>query len=438
MVPEAMPIPNVPLIQGEIPTNPSEVELKKNNDGTFRVFINGTETPIHGVSGVKHPGLLERLKVAGGNFVRTCGINDLEVKVHGDERLIDRAYRLGFHVMVGIWVGHQRHGFDYHDRAQLEKQRQHVRESVQKYKDHPAVIMWGLGNEMEGLTSKTGEREVWKELEVLAQIIKKEDSNHPVMTVIAGVAEGKIHSIQKFYPSIDALGVNYYGGAAHAGEALKKAGWTKPFALTEFGARGFWEVKKASWGAPIEQHSSEKADHFLSHHMRVFEKLDGKELCLGTFAFTWGWKQERTATWFGMHLPTMEKLPQVDAMTKAWTGKWPAVCCPTIKVVDASFYCDTVAPNTEQTAYIGIKGALIRKMFNPLQYDWVVWEESQAQSSGGDEEYTPPSFPELTKVNGKAECVFTTPEKPGAYRLFVTVRDRQGGAATANIPFKVE
>merc|ERR1711935_557526 len=108
-------------------------------------------------------------------------------------------------------------------------------------------------------------------------------------------------------------------------------------------------------------------------------------------------------------------------MTKAWTGEWPAVRCPVINNIVASFYGEIVAPNGDK-----------------LHYDWVVHEESSSQGAGGDKEYTPATFPELTTVNGEANCVFTTPETPGAYRLFVIVRDGKGGDATANIPFKVE
>ena len=36
-----------------------------------------------------------------------------------------------------------------------------------------------------------------------------------------------------------------------------------------------------------------------------------------------------------------------------------------------------------------------------------------------------------------ASVRFVAPTQPGAYRLFITVRDRDGKAATANLPFRV-
>ncbi len=72
-----------------------------------------------------------------------------------------------------------------------------------------------------------------------------------------------------------------------------------------------------------------------------------------------------------------------------------------------------------------------------MEFEWMVTAESTDQSTGGDKERVPPSFPELTKNSKGASCTFTTPSKPGEYRLFLTVHDRKGGAATGNIPFKV-
>ena len=173
-----------------------------------------------------------------------------------------------------------------------------MRQAIRKWKDHPGIAICGLGNEMEGPQSKKGNPALWKELEVLAKIIHEEDPDRPIMTVIAGAGEGKIKSLNKYCPSIDAVGVNSYGSAAGAGEALVQAGWKKPFAITEFGATGFWEAPVTSWGAAIEPHSSEKARSYYATHKMVTSMNKGKELCMGTFAFLWGWKQEKTSTWF--------------------------------------------------------------------------------------------------------------------------------------------
>ena len=411
-----------------------KVSFVQNSEGFWRVNVNGKVMPIYGAGGVLAPGMLESFAEVGGNFTRTWGINSLEQKVTGGVKYIDKAHELGINVMAGIWIGHERHGFNYSNKEQLHKQREEVRAAVKKWKHHPGIAIWGLGNEMEGPQANTGNPLVWKELEVLTKIIKEEDPNRPVMTVIAGSKPGKIKSLLKFCPSIDALGVNSYGAASGVGESLKKLAWQKPFAITEFGVKGFWEASKTSWGAPIEPTSTEKAKSYFATHKLVTQINEGKKLCMGTFAFLWGWKQEKTSTWFGMYLKSKEKLAQVDGLVKAWTGKFPKNRAPKIESIKADFFGKAVAPNRKLIASV----SSVDPEGDELKYDWLVVEESKAHSVGGDKEYEPPSYSSLTLINNDPECVVMTPAKAGQYRLFLTIRDGQGNAATANIPFLVK
>jgi len=422
------------LREGPIPATRSHIELKKNNEGSWRLWVNKREFAIRGAGGARSPGMLEQLKIAGGNSVRTWGMEGLETKVSDGERFIDRAWRAGIMVVPGFWVQHERHGFDYSNLKKVKKQRASLRAGIRKYKNHPAVLVWGLGNEMEGPSSAGGSIAVFKELEILARIIKSEDPHHPVMTVIAGANPEKIKNLMKYCPSIDILGINYYAGVGVAGQRILDAGWSKPFAVTEFGVAGQWEVAKTSWGAELEQTSHEKARAYYAGHKLVFDTNAGHELCLGTYAFLWGWKQECTATWFGMYLPTLEKLPQVDAMTKAWTGKWPENRCPKIKRLSSEAYSKIVKPGKKLKAEVDVEDP----NGDSMTYKWLVVSESTDRKGGGDKEAVPPSHPQLIKKNNSKNVVFKSPSKPGNYRLFLSVHDNKGGAATANFPFRVE
>lgn len=410
---------------------PATVELVQ-ADG-WRLRVNGVDFPIRGVGGAQASGLLEQLKAAGGNTVRTWGIETLELKVADGERFIDRAHRLGIMVVPGIWIEHERHGFDYSKPEFIQSQRTRVLAAIRQYKNHPAVLAWGLGNEMEDPISPGGSIAVFKEVEELTRLVKAEDPHHPVMSVIA-FNEAKVANVLRYVPSLDILGVNAYGGASGAGEALKLAGWTKPFAVTEFGPPGPWEVAVTAWGAPHEPTSQEKARAYFATHRLVSETNDGKELSLGTFAFVWGWKQERTATWFGMFLPTLEKLPQVDAMTRAWTGQWPKNRSPDIRNLTSAAAGQVVKPDQRLTASLEATDP----DGDALTYRWSVVAESVAGGVGGDAEGAPPSYPKLIQKNGSPECEFRSPSNAGNYRLFVTVHDNKGSAATANFPFRVE
>ena len=406
---------------------PSKVSVNKEGD-QFQLTLNGKPFFINGVGGTQH---LSDLRALGGNSIRTWGIESLAEPVDG-KPLIDRAQELGLMVTAGIWVQQQRKGFDYDDPKAVDTQREAVRQAVRSYKDRPALLIWGLGNETEGPMSDGSDLRVWKELNVLAGIVKQEDPNHPVMTVIAGAGGVKIKNLLAYCPNIDILGVNAYGSAAGVGKAVVSQGWDRPFILTEFGPTGQWEVEKTSWGAPIEATANEKAASYYATQQMV--EGDSKNICLGTYAFLWGYKQEATSTWYGMFLKTGERLPQADAMSLAWSGHWPANRCPKLKSLTTSVTEKTVPAGTPAQAVVDATDP----GGNPLRYEWSVVDEASATGVGGDAEAPPPSHPECIPDPQAKTLSFKTPSTPGAYRLCLIIRNGKGGATTANVPFLVQ
>ncbi|RYD61265.1 MAG: hypothetical protein EOP83_17455, partial [Verrucomicrobiaceae bacterium] len=286
----------LPVLLATAVAESGPVSMRKNDSGTWELVRDGKPYFIRGAGGQRS---LDVLIESGGNSIRTWGVDALEEKVDG-KTLTTRAREMDLTITAGLWVGHERHGFNYSDPAQLEKQRKAIRAAVAKWKNEPAIGIWGLGNEMEGPTADGKDDRIWKELEILAKIIKEEDPSRLVMTVIAGAARPKIEGVRDHCPSIDILGVNAYASAASAGKAVKDSGWKKPFILTEFGPSGHWEVAKTPWGAPIEPSSRDKAAKYYSTQQLATEDSEG--LFVGSYAFLWGQKQECTATWYGMFL----------------------------------------------------------------------------------------------------------------------------------------
>ena len=139
-----------------------------------------------------------------------------------------------------------------------------VARDVRKFKDHPTVLMWGLGNEME--LDDNNNPTLWKEINELAKITKQIDPSHPAATVIADISPEKIAMIMKYAPEIDLLGINSYGGLKDLPQRLKAAGWTKPYVVTEFGPNGPWEMKKTAWNAALEPTSTKKAEKYASDY----------------------------------------------------------------------------------------------------------------------------------------------------------------------------
>lgn len=402
-----------------------KVALVEIGSGEWQLQRNGEPYAIHGAGGSDH---LEALKRSGGNTVRTWGVDQLE-NSPGGNTLLNKCSDLGLSVMLGLWVVHPRHGADYGDPLFIQRQRDRIRASVRAYRDHPALLLWGLGNEME----EDGEDpRIWQELEILAQIVKEADPHHPVCTVIAGTDNDKIRRMMEHYTSLDLLGVNIYGGAEQVDQRLADQGWTRPYLLTEFGSVGHWEVEMTSWGAPIEPTSADKASTYAEAHRSQFER--GRGLCLGTFCFIWGHKQETTGTWFGMFLKTGEKTPMVDVMQRIWTGKEPECRSPIVTGLHSSLRQKVAPPKSIHTVEV----AYTNPDEGPLDFEWLVIAETRDRRSGGDAEETPPTIPGCVLESQRDRVCIQLPETPGPYRVFLYLRDKNGGGSADNFPFYVE
>lgn len=405
----------------------AKITVVRTETGQWQLRRDGLPCAIRGVGGYTH---LERAAEFGATTIRTWSIAQLEAKVEG-KSLLDRAQACGLTVVAGIRIGHQRQDHDYGDPVVLQKQREAVRTAVRKYRHHPALLVWGLGNEME-LDGDPADLRIWRELEILSRIIKEEDPDHPVMTVIAGGGNAKIACIKAHYPSLDILGINSYGSAALVNTMLDDAGWAKAYMLTEFGPRGQWEVMLTPWGAPIEPRSCEKVVSYVSAHRSVLADQRGR--CLGTFCFLWGQKQEATATWFGMFLPTGEKTPVVDAMAREFTGRWPAHRSPQIGSLKSELAYERVPAGRVFLATVDTADT----EHDGLTYEWQVVAESTDRKSGGAPEAAPPVISGCIVGPSADRIAIRTPDQPGAYRLFIYVRDGHGGGCTENVAFFVQ
>ncbi|MFN3189359.1 MAG: glycoside hydrolase family 2 TIM barrel-domain containing protein [Aureliella sp.] len=393
------------------------VYVKKSASG-YELIRNGNPYRIRGVGGTEHLGMLSEF---GGNSIRTWDTENLGA-------LLDEAEELGLSVCAGLWLGHQRHGFDYQDQTAVLEQLDRHLEAVKKYRDHPALLMWGVGNEMEGVGTDPS---VWYAVNHLAREIKELDGNHPTITVIAEIGEGasKVKSIERFCPDVDIVGLNSYGGIGDIGDRYRAAGGSKPYVVTEHGTLGPWECGKTSWEAPIEFTSSEKGEWYTNgYKMNAVKHAD---LCLGTYAFIWGHKQETTATWFGMLLPDGTRLAAVDAMAELWTGKAPENRCPTIESM-----------NMERPAIFKPGASFVASVDasdpdgDSLRYEWVLRSDSGTIGEGGDPQENETDFESAVAAKGNSAEI-KLPEGGGGYRLFATVYDDHGGAAVANVPLLV-
>jgi len=387
--------------------------------GAYTLTVGGKPFFIKGAGG---DGSKAELKALGGNSWRTWGADDL------DNQLAE-AQKLGMKLTIGIWLGHKEHGFRYDDATAVAKQLQTAREVIVKYRNHPALLMWGIGNEME--SGQQDDRNMWGAVQDIARAAHQLDPNHPTMTVVAEIGGNKVPNINKLCPDIDIIGINSYGGAPSVLDRYKRAGGTKPYVLTEFGPLGQWEVGKTPWGAALEATSTQKAEHYKESYEKAV--LDAKGLCLGSYAFTWGYKQEETATWFGMLLPSGDHVAAADVMSELWTGNKPKNRCPIIEELK----CDGNP--------VGMPGQMLSFSLkasdpdgDPLLVRWVLHGETTNRGSGGSQESAPPSFAQAMVTSDQKHAAIRLPNQEGGYRLFVYITDGHGGAAVGNVPIQAK
>ena len=341
---------------------------------------------------------------------------------------LDEAHENGLTVTVGIWLEHERKCFDYDDPHQLKYQKSLVRAAVEKYKDHPAVLVWGIGNEMEGYQDGDNPL-IWKHVEDLCQMVKEIDPHHPTMSVIAEVGGKRVEAIHKYCPSLDIVGINSYGGASSLPKRYREAGGKKPYIVTEFGPLGAWEVGRNNIETVDEIPTNARTQMYLASFAAF--KQDRKN-CLGSYAFLWGHKLEATSTWFGMLLEDGRKTSIVDAMSEQWTGKPPANRCPEIKALTLKGE-NKVQPG----AMLELAVSATDPEADKLSTKWSLRPEVSTYITYGDPLPPLDEFDFRIVESSTTAAKIRAPKIPGLYRVYCFVGDEMGGAAATSLSFKV-
>jgi len=347
------------------------VEIRQGDQG-WQLLRGGEPYYVKGVGGSVH---LDRAKAYGANSLRTWSAADAA-------KVLDDAHAKGMTVLFGLWVGQERQGFDYEDSKSVKAQLEQFTEVVKTYKDHPALLMWGIGNENDLFYNDFS---VWNAINDIAKMIHEQDPNHPTMTVTAGLYVAEVQLIQERAPHIDILGINTYGGLIGIDKQVRAFGWKKPYMI-----------------------------------------------------FLWGQKQETTPTWYGIFLEDGSETEVVDVLEKVWSGSWPSNKSPKLE----SFTLNGKRPQQSIKVNRRQKSSVELQVTEPenetLTYRLEILPESTDIKSGGDKEDRPAS---LDIVFNPSETdgtfTFSAPKKAGPYRLFIYAYDANQNAAVANIPFYV-
>jgi hypothetical protein len=413
--------------QEESTTDISKSEIRKTEQG-YQLFVNDEPFYIKG-AGLEF-GSIPKLAAHGANSMRTWRTDN--GKRSGKE-VLDEAHQYGLKVTMGIDVGRERLGFDYDDEEAVAAQLERIRGEVMAHKDHPALIIWGIGNE---LNHHSENPKVWDAVNEISKMIHEIDPNHLTTTSLAGMNKEYVDLVVERAPDLDILSVQMYAEIEILPQRIEESGYAGPLLVTEWGATGYWEVPSTEWGAPLENNSSVKADFYRSRYRKSIESQ--AEQVIGSYVFLWGQKQERTPTWFGMFMPDGNETESIDAMHYIWTGEWPANRTPRLEsfMLEGQQAPDNVKLTAGDT--FNAEAMVSDPDGDELTYIWEVMRESSTDATGGDAEEVPEAIDGLFQEAVDGKLIFTAPTESGAYRLFISVKDSNGHTAHANIPFWVE
>lgn len=408
--------------------NDATVFELKQNDGVWKMYKNSQEFFVKGAAANRY---YKRVREYGGNAFRTYSTSE-----ETTPSILGEAYRNGLYVNMGLSIGRERDGFDYNNEEKVAAQLERCRTLVRRFRNHPAVMCWSIGNEAESMYKNT---KLWTAINDIAAMIHEEDPKHPVTTALAGANVNNVSLIVSMAPELDFLCVNsYYPNPLNIESNLASAGWTKPWMITEFGQKGTWmNVPKTSFDTLIEETSTEKA----ASYKEIYEKAvlaNRDKGCVGSFAFVWGYQNHgEVLTWYGLFDKNGNSFPAVDELQYYWTGNYPEMRAPVIADRSCMLLNGKKADESPAVA-IGSENQASVEASSPcgaeLKYNWLIYQEGASSTDGS----LPDGLPGLFQDNSLASVTFKAPSSAGYYRLCVFVTDSNHKVALAVIPFCVK
>lgn len=403
--------------KGEI--TPEGVSVRQTADG-FALYKDGEPYTIEGAGGYSYFRLLSE---AGANSVRIWDTTGLQT-------ILDSAQHYKLTVAVGLDVGHVNNGFDYTDQQAVDEQFNRIKNTVEKHKDHPAILMWVIGNELSSWRT-------WRAVNDIAAMIHALDPLHPTSTTMINFQPKNTMLIKWFCPEIDILSINTFGALPYLPEEISHWlwGWRGPYIVMEWGSSGKWEVETTSWGVPIEHTSTKKAEIMLERYTSFQQQNDRH--CLGSYAFYWGQKNEATPTWFSIFSPHGYPTETVRVLSQIWQGPQQHEAYPRLKYIllDEKGSADNIIlePGKSCQSRVVLQDSSVSERF--FQYEIFAETAFPGREEADSIDYLP--IYQTAFTEGHDQLSFQAPEKKGAYRLFVYVKDHASKVATTNIPFFV-
>ena len=360
---------------------------------------------------------LARLAAAGAKVVR--------VYRQSDAWVLDEAHRLGLKVVMGLWLEHPRHGFDYADaravRA-LGRRRARLRRPPP-----PPPCPARLGR---------GQRDRDRRRRPAAAVARGGsadrahpralDPDHPTMMVVADTGMDAFRALAGCCPNVRLLGINVYAGAVFdLPQRLRAAGIAKPVVVAELGPLGQWQAGRKPWA----RRSSSPAPRRRASSPRPSPSSTSRRRSAAS-SFLWGAKQEQTATWHGLLLA--DGSPPT-AMSDALAAAWGRPAAPA---------------RAAHPRHRHRRGRVRRRRGDLRRHRRGRPRRQRARRrvghcrghrpAQGRRCRDPPT--RIDDARAARRCRQRELRRPGAARRlppFITVRDRETRQGTANLPFRV-
>ena len=405
----------------------SKVELRNIND-TYRLYVNDTVFYVNG-AGLEF-GDVPNLASHGANSFRTWRTENGQKT---GKEVLDEALENNLMVLMGIDILRERHGFDYDNTAEVQKQFEAVKKQILEHKDHPALLGWAIGNEL-NLGAKN--KKVWQAVNDISIMIHEIDGNHPTTTPFAGFSKENAADYIKYCTDLDFVSIQMYGDIINLHKYLKEIEYDAPYMVTEWGATGHWEMPSTEWNIPIEQTSSEKAISVKERWAKAIA-IDQKN-CLGSYVFLWGQKQERTPTWYGLFTENGNETEVIDVMHEIWNGKLPDNQTPKLSsiLLDEKTRFDNIHLQSNSQSMLKVISSDPDSDELSMKIE-ILADVTENFGHGGDKEKRPNAVLKTETIPYTTEFSFPVPKEAGPYRIFVYVTDGNNNVATANIPFLV-
>jgi len=347
--------------------------------------------------------------------------------------------------------------------------------AIQQDPNYDRLLGWCIGNEVQS-SQFTGLNSVI--LQVKNQMTTSE-LVRPVMTALPAVSTGFVSTINSQLSNIDWLAINNFygqysssfpgpGGFLNTQAAdLAAANFSKPWLISEY----YTYDLGTTLGIPSltlngqtlyqELNSTQNAANYSASWQYVLNaRAQG---CVGGLALNWGPPHNsQLPAFFKMmyayrgelkpftnppwSVSGFDRFECVDAVAKLYGGSVSSNPCPQIVLppdndpqgLNCSFKGTSVAAGTSLTASVSATDA------NPLTYDWYLIGGAPQNFAGNitlpnkNPQNYGATTSQLLSSSASNTVTFNAPQAPGNnYQLRVIVRDGQGGAATAVVPFGI-